>query len=107
MSRLSKSRDLADQWQVNRVFDHSSPMTFAEATEMLQLSGTPTPDEAERRFRDLYSEFQLRLTNAPTPQLRALYQSRLAEIAVARDIVAQHANTEEQSMDLPIARPGF
>lgn len=45
-----------------------------EYLEILNLDESATINEIEARFNELYSDFQIRLTNAPTPNLKKLYQ---------------------------------
>ncbi|MBK9376148.1 MAG: hypothetical protein IPN03_21095 [Holophagales bacterium] len=49
-------------------------MTKQEAAEILGIPVTATAEEVRRRYQEVFSDFQIRLTNAPTAQLRKTYQ---------------------------------
>jgi hypothetical protein len=63
-------------------------MTEAEAAEILGLwPGTP-PDEVVRRYQKLFNDFQIRITNAPTPALKKMYQKNIQDLRIAADIIS-------------------
>lgn len=63
-------------------------MTEAEAAEILGLwPGTP-PDEVVRRYQKLFNDFQIRITNAPTPALKKMYQKNIQDLRTAADVIA-------------------
>ena len=78
-------------------------MTRADAAAILQIPPTASAEEARRAYQELFTEHQVRLTNAPTPALRNLYQARLREIDEARD--AMLAQESADDTDLPLAEP--
>lgn len=78
-------------------------MTRADAAAILQVPPTVSAEEARRAYQELFTEHQVRLTNAPTPALRNLYQARLREIDEARD--AMLAQESADDTDLPLAEP--
>ena len=45
-----------------------------ESLEILSLAEGASVQEIENKYNELYSDFQIRLTNAPTPNLKKLYQ---------------------------------
>lgn len=78
-------------------------MNRADAAAILQISPTASAEEARRAYQELFTEHQVRLTNAPTPALRNLYQARLRELDEARD--AMSSETSADDIDLPLAEP--
>ncbi len=58
-------------------------MTRKEATELLEVSVNPTADEVLVRYQQIYSDYRIMLTNAPTPELKMLYQGHIHEIETA------------------------
>jgi hypothetical protein len=78
-------------------------VTRDDALHTLSLTADATADMVEARYRELYSEFQIRLTNAPTPPLKRVYQQRLRELEEARGALI--ASAPDQGADLPIAAP--
>ncbi len=80
------------------------PMSPQEAATMLSLSIAASIDEVRARYQDLYSDYQIRLTNAPTPKLKRTYQEKLQQLreacqALAPDIVI------DAEKDLPSPEP--
>ncbi len=66
-------------------------MTEAEAAEILGLwPGTPA-DEVRRRYQKMYNDFQIRLTNAPTPSLKRMYQKNIQDLRTACEVLAPGA----------------
>jgi predicted component of type VI protein secretion system len=66
-------------------------MTEAEAAEILGLwPGTPQ-DEVRRRYQKLFNDFQIRITNAPTPALKKMYQKNIQDLRTAADIISPGA----------------
>jgi predicted component of type VI protein secretion system len=63
-------------------------MTEAEAAEILGLwPGTPA-DEVRRRYQKLFNDFQIRITNAPTPALKKMYQKNIQDLRTAADVIS-------------------
>jgi predicted component of type VI protein secretion system len=69
--------------------DETSPiMSVAQAAELLGvLPGTPA-HEVKRRYHKIYNDYQVRLTNAPTPSLKRLYQRNLQEVQAAAELLS-------------------
>lgn len=66
-------------------------MTVAEAAEILGLwPGTPA-DEVRRRYQKMYNDFQIRLTNAPTPSLKRMYQKNIQDLRSACEVLSPGA----------------
>jgi hypothetical protein len=60
-------------------------LTPAQACEVLGvLPGAPC-QEVRRRYQAIYNDYQVRLTNAPTPALKRLYQRHLQEARAAAE----------------------
>jgi hypothetical protein len=84
-------------------YDRPRMMNRVDAAAILQIPPTASTEEARRAYQELFTEHQMRLTNAPTPALRNLYQARLRELDEARD--AMSAETSADDTDLPLAEP--
>jgi hypothetical protein len=66
-------------------------MTEAEAAELLGLwPGTPAED-VRRRYQKLFNDFQIRITNAPTPALKKMYQKNIQDLKTAADLISPGA----------------
>lgn len=66
-------------------------MTEAEAAEILGLwPGTPA-DEVKKRYQKLFNDFQIRITNAPTPALKKMYQKNIQDLRTAADVISPGA----------------
>jgi hypothetical protein len=78
-------------------------MTRAEAAELLGVHDTSTPDAILRRYEELHNDFQIRLTNAPTPTLKKTYQRSLQELDAAVDLLVP--GRPPAVPDLPSAEP--
>ena len=91
LSSLSASVDEergADQRSVSKAepAEPAEPrigLTRAEALALLGIDPAATPPEIRRRYEDMYSEYRVRETNAPTKALRMKYQTSLAAIEAA------------------------
>lgn len=78
-------------------------MTKQEALNLFNLYESAGKDEILRRYNELYSDYQMRLTNAPTPNLKKLYQNNLGELEEARNLLVS-TNRSVQT-DLPSSSP--
>jgi hypothetical protein len=70
---------------------HSTPaagMDPAEAAEMLGLWPGSPPEEVRKRYQKMYNDFQIRLTNAPTPSLKKMYQKNIQDLRAAAEALA-------------------
>lgn len=77
-----------------------------EALSILGLEPSATVADAEAKYVELYNDLHLRLTNAPTPNLKKLYQRNLEELKEALRVVAgQDHGTRQQ--DLPSSTPVY
>jgi len=75
---------------------------YIKALAVLTLEPGASAETIEKRFNELYSDMQIRLTNAPTPNLKKLYQKNLQELEDAFAFLTAGAKV---SNDLPSARP--
>lgn len=65
-------------------------MTREQALELLNLSDDSSLDQIQKRYNELFSDYQLRLTNAPVPNLKKKYQKHLQDLEQARIILLPH-----------------
>jgi hypothetical protein len=63
-------------------------MDPAEAAEMLGLWPGSPPEEVRKRYQKMYNDFQIRLTNAPTPSLKKMYQKNMQDLRAAAETLA-------------------
>jgi predicted component of type VI protein secretion system len=69
----------------------AGPMSPAEAAELIGLWPGSPPDEVRKRYQKLYNDFQIRLTNAPTPALKKMYQRHMQDLRTACEVIAPGA----------------
>lgn len=81
-------------------------MNRTDAATILGIDASASAEEAKRAYQDLFTEHQVRLTNAPTPALRSLYQARLLELDEARDVFLTPSLSDADS-DLPTDQPSI
>lgn len=81
-------------------------MNRTDAAAILNVDPSASPEEARRVYQELFTEHQVRLTNAPTPALRSLYQARLLELDEARDALLSPSFGDANS-DLPTDQPSI
>lgn len=60
-------------------------MSVQEAASVLGVAPGASADEVRRRYQKFYNEMQVRLTNAPTPALKRMYQKSLADARQAAE----------------------
>lgn len=81
-------------------------MTREEALDLLGVSPQATVEQIEKQYGELFSDYQIRLTNAPTPALRKLYQKNLGELEAAHRLLsADVAEAGVRDRDLPTTEP--
>jgi hypothetical protein len=76
--------------------------------EVLNLDENATSEMIETRFNELFSDFQIRLTNAPTANLKKLYQKNLQELESAYAGLTEGIdknNSRTTRSDLPSSKP--
>ena len=66
-------------------------MTEAEAAEILGLWPGSPADEVKRRYQKLFNDFQIRITNAPTPALKKMYQKNIQDLRTAAEVISPGA----------------
>jgi hypothetical protein len=66
-------------------------MSPAEAAELIGLWPGSPPDEVRKRYQKLYNDFQIRLTNAPTPALKKMYQRNMQDLKIACEVISPGA----------------
>jgi cell division protein FtsB len=74
-----------------------------EAYEALELKPPASAEQVQHRFRELYSELQVRLDNAPTPELKSRYRDRLDRLKIALATLVPAIDAEPDT--LPSAEP--
>ncbi len=78
-----------------------------KSLEVLGLSENSSDTEIKKRYQELYEDYNIRLTNAPTPALKKLYQKNLQEIEDAYSAFKLEDNPKEKTHEttLPSSRP--
>jgi hypothetical protein len=79
-------------------------MTKEHAAQLLGLNANASADEVTRKYQELYTDYQIRLTNAPTPNLKKTYQKNLQELEEACRTLAPGIRVDSAE-DLPTASP--
>src|SRR5688572_27757620 len=78
-------------------------MTETEAREVLQVDAAASTAEINRKFEELYNDFQVRLTNAPTAALRTTFATRLSAPQEAHRLLTGGGTRVYE--DLPYSAP--
>jgi len=78
------------------------PEDQREALNLLEMDPGATEDVIRSRFKELYSEFQVRTTNAPTPELKKKYERRVEELRHAVEVLIPPTESQQ---DLPSSEP--
>ena len=81
-------------------------MTREEAFTILGLPSNSGEEQIKRKYGESYNDYQIRLTQAPTPNLKKLYQKNLQELNDAMEILVQGSSTG-MVKDLPGSAPVF
>ncbi len=63
-------------------------MSAAEAAEILGVAPGAPAHEIRSRYQKIYNDFQIRLTNAPTPSLKRMYQKNLQDLKAAAEVLS-------------------
>ena len=66
-------------------------MDAAEAAEILGLWPGSPAEEVRKRYQKMFNDFQIRLTNAPTPSLKKMYQKSLQDLKTAAETLCPGA----------------
>ena len=81
-------------------------MNKQEAIQILAVQEDASPNEIKAKYSELYNEYQIRLTNAPTPNLKKLYQKNLQELNDALTFLLE-GKTSGVINDLPSSTPVY
>lgn len=80
-------------------------MTRADAATLLGVAESATVSDVRRAYEALHNDFQIRLTNAPTPALKKTYQQKLQDLSVAGETLHPGFAAGTIGGDLPSAEP--
>ena len=80
-------------------------MTKDEAAQLLNVSVNASQAEIQAKFQDMFNEYQIRLTNAPTPNLKKIYQNNLQELNTALSVLSGKSSAAVS--DLPSSSPTY
>lgn len=80
-------------------------MTRDEALSLLELPGSAGAAEIRDHVRERYSEYQLRLDNSPTTNLKLTYQKKIAELQEAGELLLGDDAWLDERRDLPVSEP--
>ncbi|MCF8364988.1 MAG: hypothetical protein K9H16_04360 [Bacteroidales bacterium] len=69
-----------------------------EALQLLNLKDNATSEEIVAKYNEQYSDYQVRLTNAPTPNLKKLYQKNLQELEEAKSVLISGTDTDTSEL---------
>ena len=113
IARLTRSRTFSEAPEAHSLSRHprgkrrqSPDMNRTDAALILNVDPSASPEEARRAYQELFTEHQVRLTNAPTPALRSLYQARLLELEEAKDALLSTSPSDANSF-LPTDHPSI
>lgn len=76
-------------------------MTREEALEKLELPVDAASTQISETFQELYNEFQMRITNAPTEHQRKLYRQKLEELEGAYEVLNDGIELARGQEELP------
>jgi hypothetical protein len=80
-------------------------MTRSEAAELLGVAEDAPAGDVRRRYEALLTDYQIRLTNAPTPALKKTYQQKLQDLMAAGDVLHPGLTSGPAGSDLPSPEP--
>ncbi len=80
-------------------------MTKEEAAQLLNVSVNAPQSEIQSKFQEMFNEYQIRLTNAPTPNLKKIYQNNLQELNTALSVLS--GKSAAAVSDLPSSSPTY
>jgi formylglycine-generating enzyme required for sulfatase activity len=81
-------------------------MTRAEALELLDLPEGADNEEIVSRYREFFNDYQMRLTNAPTAQLKNLYTQNIEKLELALQLLCPETEAD-MTKYLPTDKPMF
>lgn len=76
-------------------------MSREEAARLLEIAPDATAAVVKQKFAQMYSEYMIRITNAPTPELKAAFEKKLEELGRAAAVLSGNGDPS----DLPSAHP--
>lgn len=62
-------------------------MTREDAAALLGLWPGSPPDDVRRQYQKIYNDLQVRLTNAPAPSLKRMYQKNIQDLKTAAEVL--------------------
>lgn len=78
-------------------------MNREQAIELLGVSATFSAADIRKRYQELYSDYQIRLTNAPTLDLKRTYQRSILDLQEACELLAPNsANGAGENLPSPV-----
>ena len=80
-------------------------MTRGEAAAILGVDEHAPAGEIRKRYESLHTDYQIRLTNAPTPTLKKTYQQKLQDVLDACAVLVPGFSPAQHGGDLPSAEP--
>jgi hypothetical protein len=81
-------------------------MSKEEAAKLLEIAPDAAAASINQKYAQMYSEYMIRITNAPTPELKTAFEKKLEELgraaavlrgnSVPSDLPSTHPRTEER-----------
>lgn len=62
-------------------------MTREEAAALLGVWAGSPPDDVRKQYQKIYNDLQIRLTNAPAPSLKRMYQKNIQDLKTAAEVL--------------------
>jgi pSer/pThr/pTyr-binding forkhead associated (FHA) protein len=62
--------------------------SLEEAAELLGVLPGAPKHEIRKKYQKIYNDYQIRLTNAPTPSLKRMYQKNLQDLKAAAELLS-------------------
>ncbi|HXB56375.1 MAG TPA: FHA domain-containing protein [Vicinamibacteria bacterium] len=62
--------------------------SLEEAAELLGVLAGAPKHEIRKKYQKIYNDYQIRLTNAPTPSLKRMYQKNLQDLKAAAELLS-------------------
>lgn len=79
-------------------------MTKEESLELFDLPADASDEQIIEKFREMYSDYMLRLTNAPSPNLKKIYNQNIEKLEKAFKILCPDAEADSTQF-LPTDKP--
>ncbi len=81
-------------------------MTKSEAQNILAVHEGESAEKVKQKYGEMQNDYQMRLTNAPTPNLKRLYQKNILELNSAFELLCPNIDHLVAS-ELPSSEPNF